>query len=65
MFYTYVHEIYHLSNMVINPLNINFVMGQKLLFLITILKVINIIIIIVIINKLFLFINTITWANIS
>ena len=49
----------------INPLNINFVMGQKLLFLITILKVINIIIIIVIINKLFLFINTITWANIS
>ena len=40
-------------------------MGQKLLFLITILKVINIIIIIVIINKLFLFINTITWANIS
>ena len=65
MFYTYVHEIYHLSNMVINPLNINFVMGQKLLFLITILKVINIIIIIVIINKLFLFINTITRANIS
>ena len=52
--------------MVINPLNINFVMGQKLLFLITILKVINIIIIIVIIiNKLFLFINTITRANIS
>ena len=49
----------------INPLNIDFVMGQKLLFLITILKVINIIIIIVIINKLFLFINTITWANIS
>ena len=40
-------------------------MGQKLLFLITILKVINIIIIIVIINKLFLFINTITGANIS
>ena len=42
-------------------------MGQKLLFLITILKVINIIIIIVIINKLFLFINTIfiTRANIS
>ena len=51
--------------MVINPLNINFVMGEKLLFLITILKVINIIIIIVIINKLFLFINTITRANIS
>ena len=39
-------------------------MGQKLLFLITILKVINIIIIIII-NKLFLFINTITRANIS
>ena len=38
-------------------------MGQKLLFLITILKVINIIIIII--NKLFLFINTITRANIS
>ena len=40
-------------------------MGEKLLFLITILKVINIIIIIIIINKLFLFINTITRANIS
>ena len=50
--------------MVINPLNINFVMGEKL-FLITILKVINIIIIVVIINKLLLFINTITRANIS
>ena len=40
-------------------------MGEKLLFLITILKVINIIIIIVIIYKLLLFINTITRANIS
>ena len=54
-----------MHNMVINPLNINFVMGEKLLFLITILKVINIIIIVVIINKLLLFINTITRANIS
>ena len=53
-----------MNNMVINPLNINFVMGEKLLFLITILKLINIIIIVVIINKL-LFINTITRANIS
>ena len=40
-------------------------MGEKLLFLITILKVINIIIIIVIIYKLLLFINTITRASIS
>ena len=40
-------------------------MGEKLLFLITILKVINIIIIIVIIYKLLSFKNTITRANIS
>ena len=54
--------------MVINPLNINFVLGEKLLFLITIIPIIIIIIIIIIIviiiNKL-LFINTITRANIS
>ena len=51
----------------INPLNINFVLGEKLLFLITIIPIIIIIIIIIIviiINKL-LFINTITRANIS
>ena len=40
-------------------------MGEKLLFLITILKVTIIIIIIVIFNKLLLFINTITRASIS
>ena len=40
-------------------------MGEKLLFLITILKVTIIIIIIVIFKKLLLFINTITRASIS
>ena len=49
----------------INPLNINFVLGEKLLFLITIIPIIIIIIIIVIIINKLLFINTITRANIS